>query len=86
MRVVPEPSATYSARSVVRVVAGAVVVLSLVIGALLAVTVVQFASARNTLNDELNPARVELAMRQSECVDDSAVDIDWFCRDRRLCE
>ncbi|MFC6045830.1 PP2C family protein-serine/threonine phosphatase [Nocardioides hankookensis] len=56
----PESRAPYSARAVVRVAAGAVVLLSLVIGLLLAVTVAQFVSARDRVQDDLNPARVEL--------------------------
>ncbi len=60
MRVVPEPRAPYSARAVVRVGAGLVVLLSLVVGALLAVTVAQFVSAQDRLRDELSPAKVEL--------------------------
>ena len=82
MRVVPGPSATYSARTVVRVVAGAVVVLSLVIGALLAVTVVQFASARNTLNDELNPARVELGSMLASYVDQETAERGYILTGR----
>src|SRR3954452_20258771 len=60
MRVVPGSRASYSARAVVRGVAAAVVLLSLAVGALLAVTVAQFVSARDEVADELNPARVEL--------------------------
>ena len=60
MRVVPEPRAPYSARAVVRAGAGLVVLLSLVVGVLLAVTVSQFVSAQDRLRNELNPARVEL--------------------------
>jgi sigma-B regulation protein RsbU (phosphoserine phosphatase) len=60
MRVVPEPRAPYSARAVVRAGAGLVVLLSLVVGVLLAVTVAQFVSAQDRLRDELSPAKVEL--------------------------
>jgi serine phosphatase RsbU (regulator of sigma subunit) len=60
MRDVPEPRAPYSARAVVRVGAGLVVLLSLVVGVLLAVTVAQFASAQDRVEKKLNPARVEL--------------------------
>jgi len=60
MRVVPEPRVPYSARAVVRTGAGLVVLLSLVVGALLAVTVAQFVSAQDRLRDELSPAKVEL--------------------------
>jgi CHASE3 domain sensor protein len=50
----------HSARTVVRVVAGLVAALSVVVGILLAVTAVQVASAQHEIEDELNPARVEL--------------------------
>ncbi len=49
-----------SARTIVRWVAVAVALLSVVVGVLLAVTAVQVASARDRLEDELDPARVEL--------------------------
>jgi hypothetical protein len=59
MRVVPEPRAPYSARTVVRAGAGLVVLLSLVVGVLLAVTVEQFASAQDRVEKKLNPVRLE---------------------------
>jgi CHASE3 domain sensor protein len=57
---VSDPRAPRSARTVVRTVAALVVLLSVVVGALLAITAVQFASAQERVEDELNPARVEL--------------------------
>lgn len=50
----------YSARSVVRIAALLVAVLSVVVGILLGVTVTQMVSAQSDLEDELNPSRVEL--------------------------
>ncbi|MDF1603504.1 SpoIIE family protein phosphatase [Nocardioides sp. YIM 152315] len=51
----------YSARAVVRVVSALVVLLSVVVGVLLAVTVRQFVVVQDRLEHELNPARVELS-------------------------
>lgn len=50
----------YAARTVVRGVAVFVAVLSVVVGSLLVVTIVQVASTQSRLEDELDPARVEL--------------------------
>lgn len=50
-----------SARTLVRWVAAVVVLLNLVVGVLLAVTAIQVESAQNELEDQLNPARVELS-------------------------
>lgn len=82
MRDVPDTHRTYSARTVVRAVAAVVVVLSLAVGALLAVTVVQFASARNTLNDELNPARVELGSMLASYVDQETAERGYILTGR----
>ncbi|MBZ5737463.1 PP2C family protein-serine/threonine phosphatase [Nocardioides mangrovi] len=52
--------ATYSARTVVRGVAAVVALLSIAVGILLTVTVAQFVDVQDRIEDELNPARVEL--------------------------
>lgn len=78
----PEPRAPYSARAVVRVVAGAVVLLSLVVGVLLAVTVAQFVSARDELADELNPARVELGTLLALYVDQETAERGYILTGR----
>lgn len=57
---VPGQHRPYSARGVVRVVTGVVVLISVVVGALLAVTVKQYVDVTDRLEHELNPARVEL--------------------------
>jgi CHASE3 domain sensor protein len=55
------PRRPRSARTVVRVAALLVAALSVVVGILLAVTAVQVTSAQHQIEDELNPARVELS-------------------------
>lgn len=51
----------YSARAVVRTVTALVALLSVAVGALLVVTLVQVSRAQAELEDELNPSRVALA-------------------------
>jgi serine phosphatase RsbU (regulator of sigma subunit)/CHASE3 domain sensor protein len=83
MRVVPEPRAPYSARAVVRAGAGLVVLLSLVVGVLLAVTVAQFASAQDRLRNQLNPARVELGTVLALYVDQETAERGYILTGRR---
>jgi sigma-B regulation protein RsbU (phosphoserine phosphatase) len=83
MRVVPEPRAPYSARAVVRTGAVLVVLLSLVVGVLLAVTVVQFASAQDRLRNELNPARVEMGTILALYVDQETAERGYILTGRR---
>jgi sigma-B regulation protein RsbU (phosphoserine phosphatase) len=61
MRRVPDHRPPYAARTVVRVVSGLVLLLSLFVGVLLAVTVREFVAAQHRLEEELNPSRVELS-------------------------
>ena len=62
-------SAAYSARTVVRAVAVLVAALSVVVGSVLVVTVLQVAHAQSRLEDELNPARVALGTVLTSYVD-----------------
>jgi sigma-B regulation protein RsbU (phosphoserine phosphatase) len=82
MRRVPDPRPPYSARTVVRVVSALVVLLSVVVGVLLAVTVRQFVTAQNQLEDELNPARVELSALLALYVDQETAERGYILTGR----
>lgn len=56
----PGPGGGFSARTVVRATAALVAALSVAVGTALGVTVTQVVAAQSSLEDELNPARVEL--------------------------
>ena len=71
-----------SARAVVRWVTALVVLLCILVGALLAVTAVQIASTQNELEDELNPARVELSTLLALYVDQETAERGYILTGR----